>query len=248
MTPSVVSTVAGRRMLIDEHHQGRNHRSAARCRLFRTECRNARALVHASRARTGIRSGRQTDSGEPADGARAVQGDDPEGAARASVGRTMSRTGLAFAYDLPAVPLSIVTEKLAFLGRTGTGKTYAAMKLAELMLAARAQIGVLDPVGVWHGLRVPAAPGGKAFNVVVFGGLHGDLPLEPHAGALIADVIADKGISFVLDVSQFIARDQQRFAKDFAERFFQRRKAKAAAIHLFMEECQEFLPQNPMGA
>lgn len=145
------------------------------------------------------------------------------------------------------LPLDVVTEKLAWLGRTGSGKTYGAMKLAELMLDAGAQIGALDPVGVWRALRVPAQKGGQAFEVVVFGGLYGDLPLQPTAGALIADVVCDRGISFVLDVSQFVAAEQQRFAKAFAERFFQRRKAAPAACHLFMEECQEFLPQNPMG-
>lgn len=36
------------------------------------------------------------------------------------------------------LPMEAVTEKIAFLGRTGTGKTYAAMKFAELMLEAGA--------------------------------------------------------------------------------------------------------------
>jgi hypothetical protein len=146
------------------------------------------------------------------------------------------------------LPLDVVTEKLAWLGRTGSGKTYGAMKLAELMLDAGAQIGALDPVGVWRGLRVPAQKDGRSYDVVVFGGLYGDLPLQPTAGALIADVVCDRGISFVLDVSQFVPSEQQRFGKAFAERFFQRRKAAPAAVHLFMEECQEFLPQNPMGS
>lgn len=72
------------------------------------------------------------------------------------------------------LPLDVVTEKLAWLGRTGSGKTYGAMKLAELMLDAGAQIGALDPVGVWRGLRVPATKGGPSYDVVVFGGLYGD--------------------------------------------------------------------------
>lgn len=45
----------------------------------------------------------------------------------------MSDVRLAIARDL-ALPLDAVTQKLAFLGRTGSGKTYAATKLAELML------------------------------------------------------------------------------------------------------------------
>jgi hypothetical protein len=144
------------------------------------------------------------------------------------------------------VPLAAVTEKIAWLGRTGSGKTYGAMKLAEAMLEAGAQIGVLDPVGVWRALRVPAAAG-RSFDVVVFGGLYGDVPLEPGAGELIADVVVDRGLSFVLDVSQFIPSEQQTFARAFAHRFFHRKKSSPSAVHLFLEECQEFIPENPSG-
>lgn len=149
-----------------------------------------------------------------------------------------------------SLPLSAVTEKLAWLGRTGSGKTYGAMKLAELMLDAGAQIGAIDPVGVWRALRVPASKGGRAFEVVVFGGLYGDLPLEPSkvAGELVADLVVDRGLSFVLDISQFIPAEQQRFLQGFTHRFFHLKKSKPSAVHLFMEECQEYIPENPSGA
>jgi tRNA A37 N6-isopentenylltransferase MiaA len=146
-----------------------------------------------------------------------------------------------------SLPLDTVTEKLCWLGRTGSGKTYGAMKLAELMLEAGAQVGALDPVGVWRALRVPAVKDGLSFEVVVFGGLYGDVPLEPEAGELIADLVVDRGLSFVLDVSQFIPSEQQRFVRAFADRFFHRKKAAPSAVHLFLEECQEFIPENPSG-
>jgi ATP-dependent Clp protease ATP-binding subunit ClpA len=37
------------------------------------------------------------------------------------------------------LPIDAVTQKFAFLGRTGSGKSYGATKLAELMLEAKAQ-------------------------------------------------------------------------------------------------------------
>lgn len=52
-----------------------------------------------------------------------------------------------------ALPLDAVTQKFAFLGRTGSGKSYGATKLAEEMLEAKAQVIALDPVCVWWGLR-----------------------------------------------------------------------------------------------
>ena len=95
-----------------------------------------------------------------------------------------------------ALPIDAVTQKFGFLGRTGSGKTYGANKLAEQMLEAKAQIVVLDPVGVWWGLRVgtlkidSVTPPG--YPIPILGGMHGDIPLEPGAGALIADLIVDK--------------------------------------------------------
>jgi len=156
--------------------------------------------------------------------------------------RTLGKSGKV-AFD---VPISVVTQKLAFLGRTGSGKSYAATKLAEMMLSHGAQVVALDPVGIWWGLRLNRDGKRPGFDIPVFGGLHGDVPLEPTGGAFIADLIVDRGISVVLDVSQFESdAEKARFAADFANRFFFRKKAAPAAVHVFVEECQEFVPQNP---
>lgn len=145
------------------------------------------------------------------------------------------------------LPKNALTQKLGWIGTSGGGKTYAAMKLAECFWDAKAQFIVLDPVGVWYGLRL--AKGGKKpsdINIPVLGGLHGDIPLEATSGALIADLVVDKHISAILDVSQFESdADKARFATAFADRFFFRKKASPSAVHLFIEECQEFVPQNP---
>lgn len=154
-------------------------------------------------------------------------------------------TQLRLADDL-LLPLKVVTEKLAWLGRTGSGKTYGAQKLAEEMHRAGAQFVALDPVGVWFGLRLDADGKSPGLPVPVLGGLRGDIPLEATGGALVADLVIDRGVSIVLDVSQFESdADKARFATAFADRFFFRKKASPSAVHLFVEECQEFVPQNP---
>ena len=148
-------------------------------------------------------------------------------------------TILRMAKDLD-LPLDAVTQKIAWLGRTGSGKTFASKRMVEQMLRARAQVVILDGAGVWPGLRL----GPKSFDVPVLGGLYGDIPLEPTAGALVADVIVDSGTSIVLDVSQMIDADRTRFATAFAGRFFQRKKAAPGAVHLVLEECQDYVPEN----
>ena len=151
--------------------------------------------------------------------------------------------GLPLAKGL-TLPVDAVTQRLGFLGKPGTGKSYAATLLAELMYGAGAQFIALDPVGIWYGLRLDGK--GKGLPVPVFGGLHGDVPLTPTSGALIADLVVDRRLSCILDTSQFEHdAEKARFAAGFANRFFFRMKAAPAAVHLFLEEAQEYVPQNP---
>lgn len=143
------------------------------------------------------------------------------------------------------LPLDAVTQKLAFLGRTGSGKSYSAMKLCELMMDAGAQIVIFDPVGVWFGLRLDER--GKKpsrFTLPVFGGDHGDLPLTAQSGRIIARLVVERSISAVLDVSMLRKGERKQFATDFAEELFQLKKSARSPLHLFIEEAQTFVPQK----
>ena len=76
--------------------------------------------------------------------------------------------------------------------------------------------------------------------------MHGDVPLEPTAGGLLADLIVDRTLSCILDLSQFESdADKARFALAFADRFFFRKKAMPSAVHLFLEKLKSSVPQNP---
>ncbi|KKM61085.1 hypothetical protein LCGC14_1535290, partial [marine sediment metagenome] len=143
------------------------------------------------------------------------------------------------------LPLDVATQKLAFIGRSGSGKTYGASKLVELMLLAGIQVVVLDGVGVWYGLRLGAGHGKTGFDIPIFGGLHGDVPLEPTGGELIADLLVDRGISAVLDVSMMRKGPRKQFVTLFAEQFFQRKKGRRSPVHVVIEESQMFVPQRP---
>jgi hypothetical protein len=153
------------------------------------------------------------------------------------------RRELVFSPDL-SLPLDAVTQAIAFLARRGGGKTYGAGKLAEEMLRAEAQVVVLDPVGNWYGLRISADGKGKGFDIPVFGGRNGDIPLEPRSGRLVAQYVVERGISLVLDVSQFRKGQQKEFVADFAEELFELKKGDPSALHLIVEEAQRFAPQK----
>lgn len=152
---------------------------------------------------------------------------------------------LKLSQDL-AIPVDVVTEALAWIGARGSGKTHGAGKLVELFVEAGVPFVVIDPVGVWYGLRLAKDGKGAGLKVPVFGGLHGDLPLEPTAGALISDLIVDKNISCILDISQFDTdADKARFCAAFAERLFALHKKHPSPRHVIVDEAQEVVPQNP---
>lgn len=143
-----------------------------------------------------------------------------------------------------SLPQDAVTQTMAMIGRKGAGKTYLASMVAEQMLDIHAQVVVVDPVGNWWGLRVDADGRTKGKEIFVIGGDHGDVPLVPEAGRRIAQLLVEKGISAVLDVSSFGIGERKRFCADFGEEFFQLKKKKREPVHVFLEEAQLVVPQN----
>jgi|GEM_PF-6913301 hypothetical protein len=61
-------------------------------------------------------------------------------------------SGLVLADDF-AFPLEVVTETLILLGKRGAGKTATASVLVEELVGAGLPVCVIDPLGVWWGLR-----------------------------------------------------------------------------------------------
>lgn len=144
-----------------------------------------------------------------------------------------------------SLPTDAATQTFAFIGRKGSGKTYGAGKLVELLIERGVQVVILDSVGNWYGLRLAADGRGAGLDVAIVGGLRGDVPLEATGGALVADVVADSGRSLIIDVSQFSKGDRQRFATAFGERLWQRKKAEhdPTPVHLVIEESQLIVPE-----
>jgi len=115
-----------------------------------------------------------------------------------------------------AIPADAVTQTFAILAKRGVGKTYCASVLVEELLKAGLHAVVVDPIGVWWGLRASADGTRPGLPIVILGGDHGDVPLEVTAGQVIADLVVDEGISAVLDLAHFRKGEQVRFMGVFA--------------------------------
>lgn len=86
----------------------------------------------------------------------------------------MPDLSIAPGFDLP---LQAVTETFAILAKRGSGKTSTAVVLTEELLGAGQQVIVVDPTGVWWGLRANRNGGPGGLPIVIIGGDHADLPL-----------------------------------------------------------------------
>ena len=143
-----------------------------------------------------------------------------------------------------SLPPATVTETLAFLGKRGGGKSSAAVVLAEQMFAHHHQWVAIDPKGDWYGIRASQDGTAPGLPVLVLGGRHGDLPLDSTAGSMLAQLIVERDLTVVLDVSLFSKAEQIRFVTDFADTLFRKIGDDPRPLHLFLEEAEEFLPQR----
>lgn len=152
--------------------------------------------------------------------------------------------GLHISDDL-SLPLEAVTNTHLILARRRVGKSYTAAVMAEEMIKAGLPWVAHDPTGVWWGLTSSADGKSEGLPVIVIGGPHGHIPLEPSAGKIIANLVVDHPGWYVIDYSRFDHRaDEIRFAADFGVQLYRRKQRKPSALHLFIDEADMFVPQK----
>jgi hypothetical protein len=142
------------------------------------------------------------------------------------------------------IPKQALDDRLAFVGTAGSGKTYNAGSCVERLLSAKARVVVIDPLGVWWGLRLKADGLTESpFNIPIFGGNHGDLALTEHAGALIGETVAGMEESCILDLSQIGTKaGERRFMLAFLTALY--RGVNGSPVHLVIDEADMWAPQR----
>lgn len=142
------------------------------------------------------------------------------------------------------IPVEAFDDRLATFGTAGAGKTYMTIgAMARLLKRSSRLIGV-DPLGVMWGLRLmPDGVTPSPFKVVIFGGPHGDLPLNEHAGALIGETAATMAESCILDLSELGTKaSERRFMLAFLTALY--RHANKEPVHLIFDEADMWAPQK----
>lgn len=144
------------------------------------------------------------------------------------------------------LPLDILMQPVALLAQRGWGKTVTAKGCYEAAHDAGAQCITIFPTGKWWSLRLAADGKGPGLtDVFIIGGPHGDVPLTPSSGKVIAKLLVEKRIHAVLDVSLLRKSERHRFLADLFEEFWLLKKLENEnyPVVLFIEEAHAIAPQ-----
>jgi hypothetical protein len=165
----------------------------------------------------------------------------------------MSKAMLKISEDM-TLPTDTVTSTVVVYGGKGMGKTNLGNVIVEELDACGLRWCVLDPMGVWWGLRHSKDGTGPGISCVILGGAHGDIPIEPTGGAIVADLVIDEHTNTVIDFSRkangqmWSIGEKIRFVNDYARRLFERQGGlvdgrRREPIMQILDEAARYIPQ-----
>lgn len=114
------------------------------------------------------------------------------------------------------IPKAALSQHLIVLGKTGAGKSSAMRVLVEGLLDAGDPVCILDPKGDWYGIKSSADGKQAGYPLVIFGGEHADVPINVHAGAHLAELVATGNRPCIIDMRGWMTGERTRFFIDFA--------------------------------
>lgn len=139
------------------------------------------------------------------------------------------------------IPDAALDAHIAILGKTGGGKSYTARGLVERLLDHERRVCVLDPVGVWWGLRASHDGKSAGYSVAVLGGDEGDMPLAEAMAKPLAEIVAKGNVPMVIDYSEMGVGERNRFLTAFLADLY---RLNRRALWLVLEEVDEIAPQQ----
>lgn len=143
-----------------------------------------------------------------------------------------------------SLPPAALRQHIAILGKTGSGKTYAAKGAVEALLEAKERVCIIDPTSAWWGLKSSSTGKSGGYPLVIFGGAHADFPLGGAHGEALAEIIGTSSTPAIIDTSQLKVGERTRFFADFADALVRKNRG---PLQLVIDEAHLFAPQGKVN-
>ena len=157
---------------------------------------------------------------------------------------TGASAGVGQNAPLVGLPADAFDDRIAIVGTAGSGKTYATKGFVERLLESGVRVAIVDPLGVWWGLRASADGSAPGYPVVVFGGRHADVPIAVDTAAALGKIIGREALACVVDLSDLGSSSaRRRFMAAFAEALYETNEE---PLHLVLDEADLWAPQRPI--
>lgn len=144
------------------------------------------------------------------------------------------------------IPEAALSQHVAILGKTRSGKTNSAKLVIEQVAGAGSRVCVIDPIKADYWGLTSSANGkhaGLPFHIV--GGSRGHVPLHAGAGAAIAGVVASGALKLsIIDMENFGPKESGPFFAAFMETIFRRIQG---VLYLVVDEAHLFAPKEGRG-
>ena len=133
---------------------------------------------------------------------------------------------------------TLVGRSVAVLGITGSGKTNTAAVLIEELLSNGLPLTIVDIEGEYWGLK-------EKFEILVAGrSEHAELAIGSENAAKLADISVRRGISVILDLSDFTQNEAYEFLVEYFEGLWDASSFTKQPYQIVLEEAHEFVPQS----
>lgn len=118
------------------------------------------------------------------------------------------------------LPQAVFDQHVILLGKTRSGKSSALRYMVEHLLDKEKPVCIIDPKGDHWGLKISADGKKAGYPVVIFGGEHGEVPLNARSGSPVAELLATGNRSAIVDLGGWMPGDRTQFWIDFASTYF----------------------------
>jgi hypothetical protein len=152
-------------------------------------------------------------------------------------------------------PEDAVTSTILTYGGKGMGKSNSGAVFLEELSKNGLRWSALDPMGVLWGLRYSADGRGSGIECLILGGPHGDIPIEPTGGTVVADLVVNESVNVIIDFSRkrsgemWGVGERVRFVNDYGKRLYQLQGSlidgkRHEPIFQLIDEAARFMPQT----